>query len=85
MSGPKIDGIAPIVVVFENISDKEIVWKKIKENPRVSKVVVTQFDSNKLEVSKSKSQNQQDKKEKVTGGLQDIAAHKYIKQNMTTY
>ena len=60
-----MNGIAPIVVVFGNISDKEIVWKKIKENPRVSKVVVTQFDSNKLEVSETKQT--QDNEGKVAG------------------
>ena len=60
-----MNGVAPIVVVFGNISDKEIVWKKIKENPRVSKVVVTQFDSKKLEVTKNTQT--QDSEEKATG------------------
>ena len=60
-----MNGVAPIVVVFGNISDKEIVWKKIKENPRVSKVVVTQFDSKKLEVITSRQT--QDSEEKATG------------------
>ena len=43
-----MNGLDPIVVTFQNITDKEVLWLKIRENKSGSKVVVTQFSSNKL-------------------------------------
>ena len=40
--------VNPVVVVFENISEKELTWAKIKENKKSSEVVVTQFSGSKL-------------------------------------
>ena len=45
--GPKLNGLDPILVVFEQQKEKESVWARIKENHRNSQVVVTQFDSRK--------------------------------------
>ena len=50
--GPKIAGLEPILVVFQQQKEKDSVWARIKENPKKSKVVVTQFDSRKKRESK---------------------------------
>ena len=44
-----MNGLDPIVVTFKSITDKEVMWLKIKENKTRSKVVVTQFSSSKLD------------------------------------
>ena len=46
--GPQLNGLDPIVVTFQSITDKEVLWLKIRENKTRSKVVVTQFSSNNL-------------------------------------
>ena len=35
-------------MVFDDISEKELIWKKIKENVKRSETVVTQFDESQL-------------------------------------
>ena len=52
--GPTLNGVLPIVTVFDNISQKALLWTKIKENVKNSAVVVTQFDGSKLDKKKQK-------------------------------
>ena len=49
--GPKSCGVHPIVVVFENISQKALLWTQIRQRSfvKTNPVLVTQFDGNKLE------------------------------------
>ena len=42
------------MTVFDNISQKALLWSKIKENVKNSAVVVTQFDGSKLDKKKQK-------------------------------
>ena len=49
-----MNGALPIVTVFDNISQKALLWTKIKENVKNSAVVVTQFDGSKLDKKKQK-------------------------------
>ena len=44
-----MNGLDPIVVTFKSITDKEVLWLKIRENRTRSKVVVTQFSSKNLD------------------------------------
>ena len=49
--GPKSGGVHPIVVVFENISQKALLWTQIRQRSfvKTNPVLVTQFDGNKLD------------------------------------
>ena len=49
-----MNGLEPILVVFEHQKEKESLWSRIKENPKKSKIVVTQFDSSKKILSREK-------------------------------
>ena len=52
--GPTLNGVLPIVTVFDNISQKALLWSKIKENVKNSTIVVTQFDGSKLNKKKQR-------------------------------
>ena len=52
--GPTLNGVFPIVTVFDNISQKALLWSKIKENVKNSTIVVTQFDGSKLDKKKQR-------------------------------
>ena len=63
-NAPKVNGLEPIIVVFEHQREKESLWAKIRENPKKSKVIVTQFNSKKVNWKKNEKDRQRHENKK---------------------
>ena len=47
--GPRVNGMEPILVIFEDRKEKEQVWAKLRDNLRTkTNIVVTQDSSSKV-------------------------------------
>ena len=71
-NAPKVNGLEPIIVVFEHQREKESLWAKIRENPKKSKVMVTQFNSKKVNWKKNEKDRQRHKNKKNIKVFQGI-------------
>ena len=46
--GPRVNGVEPILVIFDDIKEKELIWNKLRDNLQTkTNVVVTQDSSTK--------------------------------------
>ena len=56
-SGPRVNGVEPILVIFENKKEKDQVWIKLRDNLKAKhNIVVTQDSSTRKEILQTKTE-----------------------------
>ena len=71
-AGPRVNGVEPILVIFEDKKEKDQVWSKLRDNLRAkTNIVVTQDSSSKRQV---------ELEEKETAALKNGAVRKTSKK-----
>ena len=53
--GPRVNGVEPILVIFEDPKDKEFVWTRLRDNLQTKTNVVVTQDSSSRRITKTKT------------------------------